>query len=202
MVQDGKTDHRTTSRCFSVVANEIASIPPKTSSSLDPVAYWVVSSTCRSSAEGLPPPITRVRDVGGSVARKQCLTRPDEGRPLCPSLVRQLKYAGKTSEHALLLAQVRRSRRDQGVDETIPTWTRLQLLHRRLSNSAEQHLSRKARPVAMDVEALFIQTALERLRTLLGLPIPPDPDDILRRHATLESSYTAWITQNREPSPR
>ena len=43
-----------------------------------------------------------------------------------------------------------------------------------------------------------LQSRLGRLRTLLGLPIPPPPDGLLRAHPTLESSYTAWITQNRD----
>ena len=39
---------------------------------------------------------------------------------------------------------------------------------------------------------------MERLRTFLGLPIAPHLDGILRNHPTIESSYTAWITQNRD----
>ena len=39
---------------------------------------------------------------------------------------------------------------------------------------------------------------LGRLRTLLGLPIPPHPYSLSDPTPTLESSYTAWITQNRD----
>ena len=39
---------------------------------------------------------------------------------------------------------------------------------------------------------------LERLRALLGLPIPPLLTASSEPTPTLESSYTAWITLNRE----